>query len=314
MRATKLAIPTVLALVLAVVTPGAALADDADLPVARNFGPAVAQQLRAPDSPPPGANDWSCEPSAEHPNPVVLTHGLFANQTVNWQTFSPLLANEGYCVFTLTYGLKDGAGFSVYQPGGLKPMEESAEELAEFVDKVLAGTGASKVDLLGHSQGTIMPSFYVRSLGGASKVDKYVSLTPLWDGTTLFGLSSLYTVGKAYGFDADAVVKAFCDSCTQFLQGSDFLKNLHAKGVFDPNVTYTNIVTRYDQAVVPYTSGIAEGENITNIVLQAECWKDYSDHAAVAFSPNAAGHVLNALDPANAEPVECTYTTPLGAP
>lgn len=315
MRATKLAIPTVLALVLAFVTPGVVLAEDSDLPVARNFGPAVAQQLQDPDSPPPGANDWSCQPSAEHTNPVVLTHGLFANQTVNWQTFAPLLANEGYCVFTLTYGLKDGVGVPVYQPGGLNPMEDSAQELSEFVDKVLAETGAAKVDLLGHSQGTLMPSHYVRFLGGGSKVDKYVSLTPLWDGTTLYGLSTLYAFGATYGFTPvlDGGIAPFCGSCTQFLRGSEYLEKLHAEGAFDPNVTYTNIVTKYDQAVVPYTSGIAEGDNITNIVLQTECRQDYSDHGAVAFSPNAAGHVLNALDPVNAEPVSCTFTTPLGA-
>ncbi|MQA63104.1 MAG: alpha/beta fold hydrolase [Actinophytocola sp.] len=316
MRATKLAILSVLALVFALVVPVTALAEDEPLPVARSFAPAVAQQLQDPDSPPPGANDFSCVPTEQHPNPVILVHGLFANQTVNWQTFSPLLANNGYCVYTLTYGLKDGVGSPVYQPGGLKAMERSAEELDEFVDKVLASTGSSEVDLLGHSQGTLMPSYYVRFLDGGAKVDRYVSLTPLWEGTTLYGLSTLYSFAQQFGLTPalDSALDTACESCTQFLRGSEFLEKLHAKGVFDPGVTYTNIVTRYDQAVVPYTSGIAEGDNITNIVLQDECRRDYSDHAAVAFSPNAAGHVLNALDPAHAKPVECVYTTPLGAP
>lgn len=314
MRAMRLAVPVV-ALIAALVAPGTAVAAE-DYPVPWNFGPAIQQQLQDPDSPPPGANDWTCRPSAAHPEPVVLAHGLFANQTVNWGTFSPLLANEGYCVFSLTYGLKDGVGTPIYQPGGLKPMEESAEEFGEFVDKVLAATGASKVDLLGHSQGTIMPSYYVRFLGGGAKVDDYVSLTPLWEGTTLLGLSTLYALGEAYGFKplVDGLFAPFCGSCTQFLAGSEYLKKLHAKGIFDPNVSYTNIVTRYDNAVIPYTSGIAHGDNVTNVVLQEKCLQDFSDHAAVATDPNAARFVLNALDPANVQPVTCRFTTPFGAP
>jgi len=88
-------------------------------------------------SPPPGANDWSCKPSAAHPRAVVLVHGLFANMTDNWQTMSPLLANNGYCVFALTYGNDTSAGSPRDQFGGLAPMEQSAQQLSAFVDKVL---------------------------------------------------------------------------------------------------------------------------------------------------------------------------------
>lgn len=297
------------------VVPGPASAEDT-LPVPWTLAAAVPAQLAAPGSPPPGANDWSCTPSEEHPNPVVLTHGLSANQTVNWQTFSPLLANAGYCVFSLTYGTKDGVGDpDHYQPGGLLPMEESAVELSSFVDRVLDATDASEVDILGHSEGTLMPSYYVRFLGGESKVDKYVSLTPLWEGTTLLGLSTLYQHGSLIGVDpvVDGALNPVCESCPQFLQGSDYLKDLHSVGIFAPEVTYTNIVTKYDELVVPYTSGVAEAPNVTNIVLQQECGRDFAEHAAVAADAVAAGHVLNALDPANPDPVPCVLVTPLGA-
>ena len=39
-------------------------------------------------------------------------------------------------------------------------------ELAEFVDRVREATGAETVDLIGYSQGTIMPAVYVNDLGG----------------------------------------------------------------------------------------------------------------------------------------------------
>lgn len=328
MRAAGLAALSSLALVMGLAGPATAVAAEeagssSTATAAHTGSPRTAESdigdladIGDPDTSPPGSNDWSCEPSAEQPRPVVLAHGLLANQATNWNKFAPLLAEEGYCVFSLTYGLKDGVETPVYQPGGLTRMEESAQELDAFIDTVLAETGAEQVDLLGHSEGTLMPSYYIRFLDGAASVDNYVSLTPLWEGTSLLALDSVYAYGEVLGLRpvADLVLDQVCESCSQFLSGSDYLKELHAVGTFDPDVTYTNIVTRYDELVVPYTSGIAEGENITNIVLQEECSQDFSGHAGVAFSDHAAGHVLNALDPDNAEPVPCEFVSPIGSP
>jgi triacylglycerol lipase len=99
----------------------------------------VTAGLTTPGAPPPGSNDWSCRPSPAHPNPVVLVHGLSANMTVNWQTFSPLLANTGYWMFALTYGVNPAAAnprnnvlrrrgeeHVGAQVGGVLPMERTA--------------------------------------------------------------------------------------------------------------------------------------------------------------------------------------------
>jgi triacylglycerol lipase len=260
--------------------------------------------------PPPGANNWSCQPSQAHPHPVVLLHGLGANMAENWFRLSPLLAGKGYCVFALTYGALPGEDFV----GGLKPMEESAAEIGAFVDRVRAATGASEVDIVGHSEGTVVPRYYFKFLGGAEKVDHFVALTPLYDGTTLFGLSNLIRAAEQLVPALTGVIEGgvdqVCGSCRQFLPGSDFLERLNAGGKTVPGVTYTNIVTRYDEAVVPYTSGIVQAPNATNIVLQDDCALDFADHIAVAFDPVAADHVFNALDPEHARPARCTVVLP----
>lgn len=288
-------------------TPAAAATEEERprYPVVYNIVPGIAQGAVAPGTPPLGANDWECEPSEEHPNPVVLVHGLIANATDNWPTMSPLLANNGYCVFALTYGAVSGLPPYV---GGMAPMEESAEELGVFVDKVLAATGAEKVDLVGHSQGTIMPQYYLKFLGGAPKVQRYVAITPVYDGTSLHGSVEFFDRLAAEVPAAGQFADAVCGPCRQFFPGSEFMEKVSEGGSAVPGIEYTTIMTRFDELVTPYTSGFLEGAN--NIVIQDECPQDYSEHLSLVTDANAAQFVLNALDPANAEPVVCYPVLP----
>jgi triacylglycerol lipase len=316
MRAARLfaSVPAVIAvLAAAVAVPGAGAATS--YPVVYNIT-AAHGVLVDPTGPPAGANHFSCKPTAAHPDPVVLVHGLGSTMGQNWATYAPLLANNGYCVFALTYGLDPGEQYV----GGLQPMEDSSADLAAFVDRVLAATGASKVDLVGHSEGTVMPQYYLKFRGGAAKVDKYVAITPIYHGTTLLGIGSLLAaLEAAYPEQSAQFAASFneqCGSCQEFLRGSAFLQHLYADGVYAvPGVAYTTIMTRYDELVTPYTSGRLDAPNATNLVVQDQCGLDFADHVAMAFDPTVGQDVLNALDPAHRKPVPCRLVVPgVGAP
>src|SRR5437762_7057662 len=153
------------------------------LPVNYDFALGALAGFAHPQTPPPGA-DNGCQPSAAHPEPVILVNGTFANQDDNWQAASPLLANHGYCVFAFNYG--GSSASSIVQ--GTGDIAASAGQLASFVTRVRAATGAAKVDLVGHSQGGMMPRYYLKFLGGAAFVNKLVALAPSHPGTTLHGL------------------------------------------------------------------------------------------------------------------------------
>ncbi len=77
-----------------------------------------------------------------------------------------------------------------------------------------------------------------------------------------------------------------------------------------PGVVYTNISTRYDELVSPYTSSFLAGPNVTNITLQDHCTLDFSDHLSIVSSPITGRYMLNALDPAHPQPVPCTLVLP----
>jgi triacylglycerol lipase len=290
-------------------TGGPARAADAPYPVGYDFLENTVRVGAAESA--PGENDWSCRPSAAHPEPVVLVHGTGGNAATNWATYAALLANHGYCVYALTYGLTPLTASLPVKLGGLGDIRRSAAELGDFVARVLASTGARKVDLVGHSQGTLMPDYWVKVLGGAAYVDQYISLSPLWHGEGPDALGALMRLAATHGFPTSLPL---CPACSQMANGSEFVEQLRSgpDGVAVAGVDYTNIVTRLDDVVVPYTSGIETGHpNMRNVVLQQVCPLDLSDHLEIASSPNAAQVVLNLLDPTHATPVRCRLTLPV---
>ncbi|MBT3151797.1 alpha/beta fold hydrolase [Streptomyces sp. CHD11] len=256
---------------------------------------ANAQAAAAPSS---GWNDYTCVPSAAHPRPVVLVHGTFGNSVDNWLGLAPYLKHRGYCVFSLDYGRLPGVPFF----HGLGPVEKSAEELDAFVDKVLAATGADETDIVGHSQGGMMPRYYLKFLGGADEVNALVGIAPSNHGTTLGGLTALLPYFPGAGDLLSEATPALADQ----VAGSDFLTRLNAGGDTVPGVRYTVIATRYDQVVTPYRSAYLSGPNVRNVLLQDLCPLDLSEHLSIGLLDRIAFHeVANALDPARARRTTC---------
>ncbi len=253
----------------------------------------------ASSAPTQGWNDYSCfRPSTAHPRPVVLVHGTFANATDNWLTLAPYLEARGYCVFSLDYGQLPG----VPLVHGLGPIDKSAEQLQVYVDKVLTATGAAKADLVGHSQGGMMPRYYLKFLGGAAKVNTFVGIAPDNHGTTLNGLTKLLP----YFPGAEDVIASAAPGLADQVAGSAFLAKLNAGGDTVPGVHYTVIATRYDEVVTPYTSQFLSGSDVHNVLIQNLCSADLSEHALLGLTDRIVFHeVANALDPAHATATTC---------
>ncbi|AHI00365.1 alpha/beta fold hydrolase [Kutzneria viridogrisea] len=277
----------------------AAPAQAATDPVAPDFATAfLYTQTVNPNAEAPGANDWSCRPSAAHPRPVVLVHGTWENQYNNFAKLSPALKKAGYCVYALNYGAfsLSLAGFNPAMKG-TGDISWSAKELGGFIDRVLASTGTAKVDVVGHSQGGIVPRQYMRFEGGASKVHTLVTLGATNHGTTLSGIA---TLAGALGLLAPAPL-LLGPAATQQVVGSDFITRLNAGGDTEPGVDYLVIATKYDEVTTPYQSTFltaGPGATVRNVTLQDGCPTDLSEHVSMPYSSRAIGFVLQGLDPA----------------
>jgi hypothetical protein len=232
---------------------------------------------------------------------VVLVHATLADEGSNWVTLAPLLANEGYCVYAFNYGATL-ASLEVWpfigpRIDGLGHIERSAEELKAFVNTVLSKTGAAKVDLVGHSQGGMMPNYYIRLLGGASKVNVLVGLSPSNHGTTLSGLTKLIELFPfASGIVGGLLEFLGAPALPEQEENSAFIKKLFGSG--EPvvsGVRYVVIQTTHDEVVTPYAHAFLSGSNVTNITIQNQCSGDPVAHIGMFDDSPALQNVLNQL-------------------
>jgi triacylglycerol esterase/lipase EstA (alpha/beta hydrolase family) len=253
-------------------------------------------EVLAPNSSPPGVNIWTCKPTAAHPYPVVLLPGTLVNVAQSWQALGPLLADNGYCVYGLSYGADELTALTGGRISAVGEIGQSAKQLAAFVQQVLQSTGATQVDIVGWSQGGMMPREYLKFDGGGPYVHDLVGLAPSNHGTTIDGLFDLINAGRLLGLPATTTLVG-CPACTEQEAGSPFLTQLNAGGDTVPGVTYTVIESKLDEVVTPYTSTFLTGPDVTNIVLQNQCPLDLSDHLAMPYDSNALQDVLNALGP-----------------
>ena len=254
------------------------------------------------DVSPPGANDFACKPSALHPYPVVLVPGTYETMLKNWAVMSPVLKHAGYCVFSLNYGVVDGIPAS-------GPIEHSAAELGRFVHTVLNATRAKQVDLVGHSQGGMMPRYYLRFLGGTQTVHALIGIAPSNHGTTLKPNPLSYVPGVSTGGDGPpSTLPApgqlttpptgdFNAAGSEQMAGSAFLTKLNAGGDIQGHVFYTVIATTHDEIVTPYTSEALAGpaRQVTDVVIQHFCPLDPIEHDQTPNDPVVQQLVLAAL-------------------
>ncbi|MEV6217451.1 alpha/beta fold hydrolase [Nocardia sp. NPDC051833] len=138
--------------------------------------------MTAPAATIPGTATGDCEPTPAHPVPIVLLHGTIDDATA-WDKLTPELVAAGYCVFAPTYGVTT-TSFGI---GGVAPVTTAASVVAAYIEDVLAATGATRVDIVGHSQGGTIAEYYAKILGNADSIRSATLLAPVTHGTTLSG-------------------------------------------------------------------------------------------------------------------------------
>jgi triacylglycerol lipase len=212
-------------------------------------------------------------PAAPAADPVIIAAGTFGPQ-IAYEPMAQRLRAGGYRVF-------------IYEiPAPLSPYEDSAATFNHYLNKVLASTGSAKVDIIGHSQGSILARYAMKFLGAGTKVDTLVALSGVHYGSTLANIGVFFGFGDCLGI----VI------CQQVAQDSDFNKSLNLPNDAIPGVHHVNITTVFDEVVLPYTNNLMRGTgDITNVVVQDQCPLRLVGHLLLATDGTVASGIDDAL-------------------
>jgi triacylglycerol lipase len=167
-------------------------------------------------------------------DPVLLVHG-FDGSAASWHTMTDRLEAAGYprgAIDAISY---DSTGSNV----------EIAQQIGREVDALLARTGAHHVDVIAHSMGAISARYYVEQLGGAAKVDAFVSLAGVNRGTYW------------------AVACSVLESCREMVPGSSLLARLSPDVQADRPTRFAAWWSPCDPAILPPTNAELTGAHNT---------------------------------------------------
>ncbi len=179
------------------------------------------------------ALSFGCAAGAQAHLPILFVHGWKGSES-NWTTMIERFEKDGWPKEDLNNWTYNTAQSNV----------TTAKEEATKVTEILKKTGATKVDLIAHSMGSLSTRYYIKKLGGESTVEDWVSLGGPNHGTELANF-------------------CFEVSCEQMRIGSTFLKELNAGSETPGPVHYATWWSPCDEFIKPYESVILTGATNT---------------------------------------------------
>ena len=167
--------------------------------------------------------------SASAQDPILFVHGYLESASL-WNTMIKNFEKDGYSKSSL----------SAYSYNTSQSNKIDAEEVKSKVESLLKTTGASKVDIIAHSMGSLNSRWYIKFLGGESKVDDWVSLG-----------------GPNHG--TETANFCFSTSCVEMRVGSKFLGELNAGDETPGEVNYGTWWSPCDEIINPDESVVLSG-------------------------------------------------------
>ena len=197
--------------------------------------------------------------------PVIFVHGYISGAWV-WDNMRASMVADGFdpnLLFAWQYNTTTVSNAVI------------ADNFGAYLDQVLAQTGATQVDVVSHSMGSLNTRWCMKFGSCAGKVHTWVSVAGANHGTT---------VGQ-FCYDTWAVI-----TCYEMIPGSDFLATLNAAPEIPEGVRAFTLWTPADGVIVPYTSTLMD--DATNVPVTPTL-----NHLSMLDDPGVAQQVIDMLAP-----------------
>lgn len=172
-------------------------------------------------------------------DPILFIHGYKAD-VGGWNTMISSFQQSGWPASSLYDWYYDWSQSNV----------TTANAIAAKVNHILSTTGKSKVDLISHSMGSLSARYYVKNLGGGTKVDDFVSLGGLNHGAPSWKLS-LPSIGCS----------GTPTPCNEMMENSTFLNSLNSGDETPGPVWYMTVAADCDPVVSSSSVALAGARN-----------------------------------------------------
>jgi len=167
-------------------------------------------------------------------DPILFVHGFSENATL-WNTMISRFEKDGYPKSYLR----------AYTYETSQSNKTDAEQIVKpEVENLLKTTGASQVDIVSHSMGSLNTRWYIKFDGGEPKVNDWVSLGGPNHGTNTANFCPL-------------------TSCVEMRVGSTFLSELNAGDETPGVVNYGTWWSPCDEIISPHSSVLLTGATNT---------------------------------------------------
>lgn len=252
-------------------------------------------------------NNFSCR-SSSHPNPVVVLHGAVSkyDDKTGAESLAKFLHQQGFCPFALTYGAYE----ALPSIGGLKPINESSQEIARFIRTIQQKTSAKKIDLVGHSEGAFQVLYVPKFTGVSDLLENLVAIAPPTRGASaqIFDLLPRAVQKGIIKVLGNIGVPGMAD----ILYDGPAVQRLNdGRPILQSGNKLTIIASRDDVFVTPTPKSFVHEDGVDNLYVQDYCPLDPVGHIGECTDITVLKLMENALSRRPQIDLPCTVGLPI---